>query len=109
MPTNDDVGGSGGECIQPTTRDVRLLSRALAESWDIPEDIRRAIVERMGAVVMDPQAKLRAVLAASKTLAGLSRINLTVVDVAIRARTHEELEARVGELEARVADRGAGR
>jgi hypothetical protein len=29
-------GGSGGECNQSTTRDVRLLSRALAESWEIP-------------------------------------------------------------------------
>ena len=27
MPTNEDVGGSGGECSQPTTRNVRLLAR----------------------------------------------------------------------------------
>src|SRR5262245_29758582 len=103
------MGGSGGDPVPPTTRDVRLLSRALAESWDVPADTRRAIVERLGAVVADPRARLRAVLAASKTLAGLSRINLTVVDVAIRARTHEELEARVADLEARVANDRGGR
>src|SRR4051794_6745986 len=106
----DQVGGSGGESVQTTTRDVRLLSRALAESWDIPADTRLAIVERLGDVVKDPQAKLRAVLAASKTLATFSRINLTVVDAAIRARAHEELEARVADLEARlVNDRGGRR
>ena len=31
MQTSEDLGSSGGECIQPTTRDVRLLARALGE------------------------------------------------------------------------------
>jgi hypothetical protein len=99
MPTGENAGGSGGECIQPTTRDPRLLSRALAESWDIPEDIHKGIVDRLGAVVLDPDSKLRAVLAASKTLAGLSRINLAGVDVAIRAELHERLAERIEALE----------
>jgi hypothetical protein len=109
MPADDDAGGSGGAPIESTTRDVRLLARAVGEHWDIPEDVRRGIVERLGAVVTDPQAKLRAVLAASKTLAGLSRLNLAGVDVAIRARTHEELDVRVAELELRVGESRAGR
>jgi len=53
-------------------------------------------------VVADPMAKLRAVLAAAKTLATLSRINLSLVDTAIRAQAHEELEERVTQLEARL-------
>jgi hypothetical protein len=68
MPTNEDVGGLGGECIQPTARHVRLLSRALAEGWPIPEDTRREILDRLGKVLADPQARLRAVLAAAKCL-----------------------------------------
>ena len=83
-----------------------MLSQALAESWDIPSDTRQAIVERLGMVVADPEAKLRAFLAASKTLAGLSRFNLTVVDVAIRAEVHQDLGERVVELERRTAERG---
>jgi hypothetical protein len=101
MPTSEDVGGSGGDFNQPTTRDVRLLSRALQESWDIPDDTRRAMLDRLGSVVKDPQAKLRAVVAASKVLAGLSRINLTIVDTAIRAELHEQLTDRVEALEAK--------
>jgi hypothetical protein len=103
MPTDEDVGGSGGECSQPTTRDVRLVSRALRESWDIPDDTRRAMLDRLGLVVTDPDSKLRAFFIATRTMISLSRLNLQSVDVAIRARVHEELEARVAELEARVA------
>jgi hypothetical protein len=76
MQTSEDVGGSGGGSAGTTTRDVRLLARALAESWDIPEDTRHAMLARLGQVVADPNSKLRAVLSASKTLFSLSRINL---------------------------------
>jgi hypothetical protein len=48
MPTDEDVGGSGGGSIHATTRDVRLRSRALAEPWDTPEVARQAIVDRLG-------------------------------------------------------------
>jgi hypothetical protein len=60
------------------------------------------MLTRLGSVVTDPKAKLRAVLAAAKTLATLSRINLTLLDTAIRAQAHEELEERVADLEARL-------
>jgi len=76
MQTSEDVGGSGGGSAGTTTRDVRLLARALAESWDIPEDTRHAMLARLGQVVADPNSKLRAVLSASKTLFSLSRIKL---------------------------------
>jgi hypothetical protein len=46
MPINESAGGSGGESIQPTTRDVRLLARALGEHWPIPEDTRQAMMAR---------------------------------------------------------------
>ena len=48
----------------------------------------------------DTNAKLRAVLAASKTLTVLSKINLQVVDVAMRADVHGVLGRRLEALEA---------
>jgi len=106
MPTNEDVGGSGGENVQTTTRDVRLLDRAIRESWDLPEATRQAMVARLGTLISDPTTKTRAFLAAAKTLTALSRINLSVVDVAIRAEVHEDLGKRVANLEARMSDTG---
>ena len=106
MQTSDNVGGSGGESATSTTRDVRLLERAIRESWNLPESTRQAMVARLGTLMSDPTTKTRAFLAAAKTMTALSRINLSVVDVAIRAEVHEDLGERVANLEARMADTG---
>ncbi len=45
MPTDEDVGGLGGGCTQPTVREVRLLARAIAESWPIPDHVRQGIID----------------------------------------------------------------
>jgi hypothetical protein len=66
MPTDENTGVSGVEPIPPATRYVRPLSRSLAESWDIPKDTHRRVEERLEAVVADPRANSRAILAASK-------------------------------------------
>jgi hypothetical protein len=63
------------------------------------------MLTRLGQVVADPNAKLRAVLAASKTLTALSKINLQVVDVAMRAEVHEDLGRRLEALEAEAKER----
>ena len=101
MQTSEAVGGSGGGSSQPqpTTRDVRLLERAIRESWDLSEDIRQAMLARLGTLISDPTTKTRAFLAAAKTLIGLSRLNLVAIDVAIRARQQEDLDERLTELE----------
>ncbi len=109
MQTSEDVGGSGGENVQTTTRDVRLTERAIRESWDLPEGTRQAMLARLGTLISDPTTKTRAFLAAAKTLIAVSRVNLSAVDVAIRAEVHEDLGERVAELEARMADKGGGR
>jgi hypothetical protein len=106
MQTSEDMGGSGGESATTTTRDVRLLERAIRESWDLPEATRQAMVARLGTLMSDPTTKIRAFLAVAKTLTALSRINLSAVDVAIRAEVHEDLGERVANLEARMADKG---
>ena len=50
MQSSQNVGGSGGGSSQsqPTTRDVCLAERAIRESWDLPEDTRRAMLARLG-------------------------------------------------------------
>jgi len=85
-------GGSGGGSSQPqpTSWDVRLLERAIRESWDLPEDTRQAMVARLGTLISDPATKTRAFLAAAKTLTAPSRINLSVVDASMRAELAPE-------------------
>ena len=108
MQSSQNGGGSGGGSSQsqPTTRDVRLAERAIRESWDLPEDTRRAMLARLGTLISDPTTKTRAFLAAAKMLTALSRINLSAVDTAIRAEIHGDLEERVANLEARMAEDG---
>jgi hypothetical protein len=108
MDTSQTVGGSGGSNGRFTTRDVRLIERAIRESWDLPEDTRRAMVARLGTMIADPETKTRAFLAAAKTLIALSRVNLSAVDVAIRARSAEDVVERLKDMEAWIASHAAG-
>src|SRR4051812_5392872 len=78
-----------------TTRDVRLGERALRESWDLSPEARAALIKRLEAIVCDPATRPRAFERASKALMGLSRINLSVVDVTIRAQQADDLADRV--------------
>jgi hypothetical protein len=93
-------GGSGGENVQITTRDVRLTERAIRESWDLPEVTRQAMLARLGTLISDPTTKTRAFLAAAKTLIAVSRVNLSAVDVAIRAKAAEDFDQRLQAIEA---------
>src|SRR5262249_19148912 len=81
-----------------TTRDVRLPERALRESWDLSLDATAAMIKRLEAIVSDPASKPRAFERASKALMALSRINLTVVDTAIRARHADRIADQVKAL-----------
>ncbi len=66
------------------------------------------MVARLETLISDPTTKTRAFLAVAKTLTALSRINLSAMDVAIRAEVHEDLGKRIAELEARMADNMGG-
>ncbi len=99
-----NAGGLGDRSVWSAgTRDVRLAERAVRECWLLRDDARAAMMARLEAVVLDPGSKPRAFYAAVKALAGLSRINLAAVDVAIRALQFEDLADRVAELEKRAA------
>jgi hypothetical protein len=97
----DPVRGSGFRNA-PTTRDVRLLAMALREHWPMAAEPRAAAIRRLEDVVSNPDTKPRAFRAAVQSLASLSRLNLCLVETAIRAREHEELERRLTELEGKV-------
>jgi hypothetical protein len=60
------------------------------------------MLARLAEIVQNPTTPPRPFHAAVKAIGMLSRINLSAVDVAIRAHQHEELTVRLDELEKRV-------
>ena len=61
-------GGSGGENAQITTRDVRLVERALRERWQIPKALRGPLIDRLAGIVQDLKASPREVTSAAIAL-----------------------------------------
>jgi hypothetical protein len=99
-------GGSGADCAPaPTKDDCRLIEWACAERWPIPDAARSGMIEQLAAVVSEPDVikrKPRLFLACAKALTALSRLNLTAVDTALRAKAQTEQEERLKELESRL-------
>jgi hypothetical protein len=62
------------------------------------EAARKATIERLEAVVLNPQSTRRAVMAVSKALGALSRVNVSALDLALRCRQQEELAAEIATL-----------
>lgn len=103
-PTPDaknPLGGFGGSSAPLNTQEVRLVALALEERWPMSAEARSAAIARLERVVSNPETKPRAFHAALKALTSLSRLNLQVVDVSIRAKASEELEERLQALEER--------
>lgn len=93
----------GGQGERPISRsDLKLVERALAESWPIPGHIRPVVVRRLLDIVEDPEANDRAVTSASKVLASMSKANLDAIGMAMRAEEFEELKLRLDALEERL-------
>src|SRR5262245_50931393 len=97
-------GGLGGESGRGI-RDTRLVERALREHWPIPEESRGPLVRRLLGIVLDREASPREVTSAARAILAASKLNLESVAATMRAQEHEELIARVEELE-RVAEQG---
>ncbi len=115
QPPDDAVGGSGaGSAPQsaaepepaPGLKTGRLEARALAEHWPIEAEAREKIIARLVAIVTDPKSRRRDATAAARALVSAGGANLAGVSVAIRASEHEQLAARLVELERRLAERG---
>ena len=104
---SENVGGFGGRCARKKHR-RRLVQRALRECWTIPPEVRACLIERLGNIVQDSTARPRDVTAAGRAILAASKINLDHISVTIKARTHEEIECRLEEIERRVHGRAGG-
>jgi hypothetical protein len=100
--TDEKNSGGLGGASAVKVKDVRLTAMALAQHWPISQEARDAAIKMLEDIILNPQSSKRAKRYVIKTFASLSRINLSVVDTAIRAQQHEELEPRIAELERRV-------
>jgi hypothetical protein len=59
-------------------------------------------------VVQDTDSSPREVVSAAKAILAASKLNLETITATIKAQEHEELVARLGELERRMAGQSGG-
>jgi hypothetical protein len=95
--------GLGSTSAPMGTRDVRLLAMALRENWPMDLEKRQVAIQRLERVVADPLSKPRAFHVALRELMSLSRINLTVVDVANRALQTQDMAEQLEAIKADLA------
>lgn len=91
------LGGTSGRGV----RDARLVERAVRERWPIPNALRGPLINRLAGIVQDPESSPREATAAARAILTASKINLDGIDATIKAQSHEELTAKLAELEAR--------
>jgi hypothetical protein len=103
--SDEDVGGTlGGGTRSQRMKDCRLVERAIAESWPIPDKLRPRLIKRLARIMMDRDASPREATSAAKALLSASKINLESIATAMKAQEHEELVERVEELERKAPD-----
>ena len=97
------IGGNWGDDARQTQsmKNTRLLELALSERWNVPQEIRAPIIERLKTIAMDEYTSPREAISAAKALLSASRLNLDTIAVAMKAEEHEELIDRIEELERR--------
>jgi hypothetical protein len=103
-PPTDDAENPGGSGGAPATDmlDLKLMDMAIREYWPMTPEARANLVKRLEEVVSNPETRPRAFHAATKALMTLSRINLTVVETALRANNEEDFNRRLASLEEKV-------
>ena len=93
--TDTSLPGGQGGAFEPTagqTSDTRLQERAIRERWPIKDEYREAIVKRLVAVVVDPQASRRERTAACRALIAAESQN----------QSDEHLEIKIAQPQANV-------
>lgn len=92
--------------------DARTITRAAANRWPIPENVRAACVARMTKVLTDPNASHRDAAAATRALAALDQqnqsdehkakpdpgLNLNITPEELARMSDEELRERTEQL-----------
>ncbi len=67
-------GGSGGRCTR-STRQTRLMERALREGWRVRKGMRGTLIDRLGRIRDDAGSGPREVTSAAKAIRSASKIN----------------------------------
>jgi hypothetical protein len=67
---------------------VRMVERALAQGWPVPDSAKAEAVEAMRAVVSDPNASPREKSAAAHALVLMTRVNLEAIGTALEVDRH---------------------
>ena len=83
-------------------KNTRLLELGLSEHWNVPQEIRGPIIERLKTIALAEDTSPREAVSAAKALLAASRLNLDTIKVAMDAETHETLIKRIEELESKV-------
>ena len=100
---SDDAGGSlGGGTRRQRMSSIRLVERAIAEQWPIPEALRPNLIKRLARITKDKTASPREVTSACKAILSASKINLESIVTVMKAEEHEDLVERIEELENKV-------
>lgn len=81
---------SSDELIQ-SRKDIRLIGRAVRERWPISTEFRARIVAQLMTIVMSPEASDRDIVAATRVLASIDKMNVDLENAA-KNMTLEELK-----------------
>lgn len=110
----DDPGGLGGNFYQHdgSTRDTRLIARAIRERWPIAELKRKPIMDRLIALATDENTPYREAIAAAKAVIDADKANQADEHLAIKvlgqqARETESIENLTSEQLKRIIVEGA--
>ena len=103
----DPMGDNGGASRIDQMRNQRLAERALAEHWEISPERRAALLDKLFRIATHPQTNSRATTSAARVILQAAGLNIASITASIRAQEHEELIARIDELENRSKNMGA--
>jgi hypothetical protein len=82
------------ELRRQSMSDTRLIERAIAERWEIPDALRPGLVKKLAKIMDDDASSPREVVSAAKAILSASKINLESITTEIKAQEHEELIGR---------------
>ena len=109
FPTSEPPGGLGGsrgedhdELLRDGIKQTRLLSRAIKLGWEIPEDLRPAIIARLTGVLRTPGLSPRELRSAANGLMATIKLEHDALDLAIRVDEHARLVARLEAVEGKL-------
>ena len=91
------AGIRGTSTLKPA--DIKLLGMALREHWPMSEAARATAIKRLEAIVLDPGSRPRPFHNDLKAFTALSRVNLTMVELALKAQGQEDIDVRLREIE----------